>query len=382
MIAKKLRIVATAFFMGAVAVTAAGVLTATPAEAAAVRPAVGKPLQAAINAAKAGHYDEAMSQLRKAEAIGGLSAEEQKIVNQTHDFIAVKSGGSVGVNNAVTAQAKFDTDYRARRYADVIKDADMLRKYNALNTRNMQVIAQAYYLMRDFKGCVKYTKSIGGPALELQMRCAYDAHDDATYRDTLEKLVSATNKPEYWARLIKFSEGAKALSDQQSLDIYRIKYLTKNVQRADDYFAMAQFALQFGFAAEAKGVIDAGMKAGVLKDVRAQRIAKMANDTLASNMRNLPRTVREANASKTGDLLIKLGQDYCGMNRGSDAVAAVKAGIAKGVSDPDNAQIRLGHAYFVAGQKAQALAAFAKVKSKGTNAKLTADLWSLYVRSH
>jgi hypothetical protein len=374
----RMRAVATAFLLGTAAVAAAGVLTATPVEAA-VRATVGKPLQAAIDAAKAGNYSEAMSQLRKAEGAGGLSAEEQKIVNQTRDFITVKSGGAVGVNSALGAQAKLDADYRAGKYREVIADAELLRKYNALGGRNQQIIAQAYYLLRDYDGCVRYTKS--GGMLELQMRCAYEGHDDATYRAALEQLVGSTNKPEYWARLIKYSEGSKALSDHQSLDIYRIKYLTAGAKSADDYFVMAQYALQFGFAAEAQGVINTGIKNKTLGDARAQRLAKMSADTLASNIRNLPRTEKEANASKSGDLLVKLGEDYCGMGRGKDAVAAVQAGIAKGTSDPDNAQIRLGQAYFSAGQKAQAIAAFGKVKGTG-NAALVAHLWSLYAKTH
>lgn len=378
MISKNLRAVATAFLMGTAAVATAGILTATPVQAA-VRSSVGKPLQAAIAAANSGNYNGAMSHLKEAESVGGLSAEEQKYVSQTRDFITVKSGGAVGVNSAVGAQAKLNADYRARKYKDVIADAEVLRKYNALNSKNMQIIAQAYYLMRDFNGCLKYTKSAGGMN-ELQMRCAYEAHDDATYSAALEQLVGATNKPEYWARLIKFSEGAKALSDHQSLDIYRIKYLTGGISRPDDYFIAAQYALQFGFAAEAKGILDVGMSKKIIGDARAQRLVKMASDSVASNLRNLPRTEKEARAAKNGDLLLKLSEDYCGMGRGQDAVSAAQAGIAKGTSDPDNAQIRLGQAYFKAGQKAQAIAAFGKIK-KG-NAALVAKLWSLYVRTH
>lgn len=378
MIPKNLRAVATAFLFGTASVAAATALT-TPVEAA-VRASVGKPLQAAIAAANSGNSSAAMAHIKEAEAVGGLTAEEQKVLAQARDFIAAKSGGSAPVTSATSAQAKFNADYRARRYKDVIADADMLRKYNILNAKNMQVIAQAYYLQRDFAGCVRYAKSIGG-ATELLMRCAYEAHDDATYSAALEQLVASSGKVEYWQRLIKFAEGSKALSDHQSLDIYRIKFRTGVTATADDYFITAQYALQFGFASEAKSVIDAGIAKKVLGDARTQRLVKMANDAIASNQRNLPKTIKEANSAKNGDLLVKLGEDYCGMNKGKEAVDAVKAGIAKGVSDPDNAQIRLGQAYYAAGQKAQALAAFAKV-SGNANAKLTAKLWTLYVKTH
>ena len=42
------------------------------------------------------------------------------------------------------------------------------------------------------------------------MRCAYDAGDDATQRDALEKLVAHTGKAEYWNDLLKMGEAARA----------------------------------------------------------------------------------------------------------------------------------------------------------------------------
>jgi hypothetical protein len=377
---KKLRAVATAFLVGTATVAVAGVMIAVPADAA-VRAAVGKPLNDAKTAMSSGNCTAAMAAVHKAEAAGGLSAEEQKYVTQMKNYIASASKGACGGDSAVGAQAKISADYRAGKYRDVIADADLLRKANAFTAQYQEVVAMAYYNLHEYDNCVRYTKSGGAALLKLQMTCALAAHDDVTYRTALEQLVATTNSPEYWARLIKFSEGAKALSDHQSLDVYRIKYLTGGIKTADDYFVMAQYALQFGFAAEAQGVINAGIKNKVLGDSRTQRLVKMANDAQASNQRNLPRTENEARAAKNGDLLVKLGEDYCGMGRGKDAVAAVQAGIAKGVSDADNAQTRLGQAYFASGQKAQALAAFAKVKGTG-NAALVAHLWSIYVKTH
>ena len=117
----------------------------------------------------------------------------------------------------------------------------------------------------------------------------------------------------------------------------------------------------------------------MLSGDRANRLMSLAKSSAASDLANLPKTVSAANKAKNGDLLVKLGEDYCGMGRYPDAVAAVQAGIAKGVSDKDNAQTRLGQALFGAGQKDAALKAFAKVT--GTpNGQMIARLWVLYVR--
>ncbi|MBU6298529.1 MAG: hypothetical protein KJS68_09825, partial [Alphaproteobacteria bacterium] len=378
------RAVAMALALGTAAAAAAGALTVTPAEAA-VRAAVGKPLQAAQAAAAAGNYKQAMQYVNQAAAVGGLSAEERKIVEQMHDYISVKSGGTVGVDNAISAQAKFDNDYRSGRFRDAINDADLLRKYGALNSANMVVIAQAYYRGGDYAGCVRYAAdhaNLGSDMLELQARCAYETHDDAMMRDALMQLVSSTGKPQYWNQLLKLAESAKGLSDHQTLDIYRIKYMTGSMLGADDYFVLAQFALQFGFAAEAQAVVQKGLESKVLSGDRAVKLLSLAKSTYASNLNNLPRTIAAAKAAKNGDLLVKLGEDYWGMGRYKDAVEAVEAGIAKGkLTDPDNAQLRLGQAEYGAGNKAGALKAFAK-SDGSANDKMTAQLWSLYVRAH
>ena len=383
MIPKKLRAVATALLLGVVTAVAGGALTVTPAQAA-VRAVVGKPLQAAKDAAAAGNYSAAIADVRQAESAGGLTAEEQKIIAQMRQYIEAKSGGSVGVSGSAGAQAKFDADYRAGRYSDAINDADLLRKFGALNGTNMVVIAQAYYRMGSYKECARYAadhSSVGSDMLELQMRCAYEAHDDAMIRSASEQLVAASGTPEHWAQLLKYSESAKALSDHQTLDINRIKYLTSTLKGDSDYFLLATLAIQLGYPSEAVGGIQKGFQVKVLNGDRAMRLFNLAKTSAAADLANLPKTVAAANKATGGDSLVKLGEDYCGMGRYPDAVAAVQAGIAKGVSDNDNAETRLGQALYGAGQKDAALKAFAKAKNT-PNGEMIAHLWSLYVRAH
>ena len=87
---------------------------------------------------------------------------------------------------------------------DAIADEDILRKFGALDGEN--IIAQAYYKVGDYSGCVRYVKShLGGGgqnALELERRCAFENGDADTQRDALEQLVSSTGKPEYWGELL------------------------------------------------------------------------------------------------------------------------------------------------------------------------------------
>lgn len=379
---RRFRAVATAFLIGTAAFAAIAVASSTVAEAASVRAAVGNPLKEAQALAAAGKYEAAMEKVRQAEGVPNKTAAESQIVNQMKEYISVKSGDT---STALGCKAKFAGDYNARRYSSVIEDSSCLRKFGALDGASMQIIAQAYYLSGNKDGCVRYIRENFGSGaseatLELQMRCAFDAGDEDTQRQVLEQLVARTGKAEYWAQLLTASERAKGLNDHATLDLYRIKLLTGAMKGGDDYTLLAKLALSQGFAAEAQNVIEKGLASKALAtDTSAPRLLAMAKGQATANAANLPKSQAAATAAKSGDALVKLGEDEWGAGKAQDAVQLIQAAIAKGVSDPDNAQIRLGMAYLAAGQRGEALKAFAAAK---TDPKwvMIGHLWSLYAR--
>jgi len=77
MIVTKLRAAATALLLGMAVVTAGGILSATPMEAAGVRPAVGNPLNDAMKATRAGNFSAAQNSLRQADGVSGLTETEK-----------------------------------------------------------------------------------------------------------------------------------------------------------------------------------------------------------------------------------------------------------------------------------------------------------------
>ena len=60
----------------------------------------------------------------------------------------------------------------------------------------------------------------------------------------------------------------------------------------------------------------------------------------------MAKNLAAAQAAPKGDPLVKIGEDQWGQGKAKDAVATIKAGIAKGVDDKNNAQIRLGMALY------------------------------------
>jgi hypothetical protein len=383
MTASKLRAVTTAFLLGTATVCGAALVLSSPAVAA-VSAKVGKPLLEAQQLIAKGDYKAAMTKLNEAEAMPGKSAEENKIIAQMKDAIAVKTGDA---STALGAKAKFAGDYNARKYKDVIEDADALKKFNALDGSSMQIVAQAYFLSGDKNGCLKYIKNNfganpGDATLELQMRCAFDAGDTDTQRQALETLVAHTGKQQYWNDLLKMNERGPGMRDHDTLDVYRLKLLTGTINGKDEYTTLAKLALQLQFPAEAQAVIEKAQAANLLKDDLSNKLLALAKSQAAADVANAAKNLAVAQAAPKGDPLVKLGEDQWGEGKGKDAVANIKAGIAKGVDDKNNAQIRLGMALISAGQKAEAQKALDQVKAANPNDKsaMVAHLWSLYAR--
>jgi hypothetical protein len=342
---------------------------------------VGKPLQEAQSLAGSGRCDTAKEKIREAEGVAGKSGAESAVIDQMKQYVDVKCGDA---GSALGAKAKFANDYNAGRYRAAIDDGQLLRKFGALDATNMQIIAQAYYKSGDNNGCVRYIKSNLGSgasqeALELQMRCAYEVGDTDSERDALETLVARTGKPEYWAQLLDASEKTRGLNDHETLDIYRIRLLTGSMRKADDYKLLSELALAFGCAGEAQSVIEKGMNAKVAGVAGNEFFTRLLNTAKAQAAKDAANFAQATASAKTGDALVKLGESQWGVGKGQDTVKLVQAGIQKGVSDKDNAQIRLGMGYLGAGQKESAARAFASVRTD-PKLQVVAHLWSLYAR--
>lgn len=360
------------------------------AHAAGVRPQVGKPLQAAIALANGGNSSAALARVHEAESVGGLTSGEQQAISQTKQFIAAKTGNfSGGGGSATAAKAKFAADYNAGRYSAVTgEDVQLLRKYGSFSYDDQIIVAQAYYLSGRADQAVSLLRSLTSgshpseAALKLMYSAAYKAGDSDAMRTALFSLVSQYNRPEYWTNLLQVSESAKGLKDHQTLDLYRLRLLTGSMKKPDDYTTAAEMALEFGSAAEAANIVQKGLDAKVLSGDRTVKLLNTAKAQATADAANFSKASAAAAKTKTGDDLVKLGEELWGAGRAQDAIGLVQQGIQKGVTDKSNAQIRLGLAYLGAGQKPAAISAFNAVPKEDANNAMIAHLWVIYARAH
>jgi tetratricopeptide (TPR) repeat protein len=375
-----LRSAAAAFLIGSAAVGALAIIAAPQqAAAAGVRPAVGKALNEAIAAAGSGRGSEALAKVHQAESVPSLTPSEQQAISQTKEYIAAKTGQGSG---SAACRAKFANDYSAGRYADVVGgDSDCLRKSGSFSGNDQLIVAQAYYLMGRYQECIRAARAAGGSsANELVMSCAYKSGDSATMRAVLEDLISG-GKTQYWTNYLTSVENTHGLKDHQTLDIYRLRFRTGTMRTQDDYMLAAELALQVGSPQEAVDIVQKGMDAKVMSGDRATRLLNLAKTNTARDQAGMPGLQKAADASKTGDADVKLGEELTGFGKGQDAVAAIQKGIAKGVEDKSNAQMRLGQAYLAAGQRDAAINAFNKVDKNDPAASVVAHVWALYART-
>lgn len=359
------------------------------AEAAGVRPQVGKPLQAAIAAANRGNANDANAAVRQAESVGGLSATEEGAIAQTKAYIAAKTGNFAGGGGSATAaEAKFAADYSANRYSAVTgEDVELLKKYNAFTAQDQIVVAQAYYLSGRAAQAVAYLKPLvsgahpSQDALNLMQSAAYKAGDNDSLRFALERLVEYYPSQKSWGDLLQLAEGAKGLKDPQTLNLYRLRLRTGTMKTPDDYMTAAEMALEFGSAAEAADIVQKGLDAKVLSGDRATKLLNTAKAQAAADAPNFAKTQTTAAKARSGDDLVRLGEEMSGAGKAADAIGVIQQGIQKGPTDKGNAQIQLGLAYLTAGQKPAAISAFGAVPATDTNNAMIARLWTIYARS-
>jgi tetratricopeptide (TPR) repeat protein len=359
------------------------------AEAAGVRPQVGKPLEAAIALANKGNAGAAMAQVHQAESVGGLTASEQSAIAQTKQFIAAKTGNfSGGGGSSTAARAKFAADYNAGRYSAVTgEDIQLLRKYGALTNDDQIIVAQAYYLSGRSDQAVSLLKSLTAgshpteAALKLLYSAAYKAGDNDSMRSALERLVADYNRPEYWGNLLQLAQGAKALNDRQTLNLFRLQIATNSMKNAEDYMTGAEMALEFDSSAEATNIVQKGIDTKVLSGDRSTKLLNTAKAQAAKDQADYQKNLTAAQKAKSGDDLVKLGEQLVGAGRAQDAIGVIQQGIQKGPTDKDDAQIQLGLAYLAAGQKPAAMNAFSAVSKANANNAMIAHLWAVYARN-
>ncbi|WP_223879191.1 tetratricopeptide repeat protein [Chitinimonas arctica] len=386
---------------------------AAAAESQTVRPEIGKPLQAASNLLKAQKYKEALAKIREAEAAAGQTPYEAFVIQRMRGFAAAGAGdaqlaaksleaamasGKMSNGEKLNAmEALVSVFYRAKDYRSTAAWASRYAKEGGSNPQITGLIPQLRYMSGDVAAAAKELlaqvqadeKAGRAPSeekLQLLANCYLKMNDNNGYVVALEKLVARYPKKSYWTDIISRVQRKSGFSERLSLELYRLKFVTENMVTSNDYMEMSQLALQEGFNAEGKKIVDKGFAAGVLgtgnEAERHKRLNDLAAKRVADEQKMLAQLEKEAQAATDGMGLLNLGVNYIGMGQSAKGLALMEQGMAKdGFKRPDDARLRMGIGYLMAGQKPKALQTLKLVKGTDGSADL-ARLWTLYAQQH
>ncbi|TAM54224.1 MAG: tetratricopeptide repeat protein [Paraburkholderia sp.] len=363
-----------------------------------LRPEVGKPLNDAQTLYRAHKYKEALAKIAQAATVPGKTPYENFMVEEMRGAAAVAAGDTglaaqayesllnggklQGEDEQRVTATLAGIYFQERNYPRAIVTAQRYLKAGGSDPQMRTMLVQSYYLSNDCASVVNLlkpsidaqTKAGRAPdesQLQLLGTCAQRTKNDAAYRGALEALVAYHPKQSYWDDLLAAIRNKPGYSSRLDIDTYRLRRATNALTSVDDYMEMTQLALVAGSNAEAKQVIDQGFASGVLgrdpktadREKRLQALAARRASGGADKA-NPPAPVDE------GLNLVFAGQ-------AKDGIAMMDSAIASGkLQHPDQAQLHLGVAYYVAGQKARAVQAFRAVKGTDGSSDL-ARLWLL-----
>ena len=390
------------------ALAACACLATTQAQT--VRPEVGKPLQQAADLLKAGKAKDALAKAREADAASGKTAAEQMMIDRMKGAAAQRAGdnataiqafeslfNSGKLSGAEQAQMAEQIAYAYSQQKDWARTNQWVQKAQAAGSTSAQLKQlQAYAQSQsgDYSAVAKEAQAAVAAAEQagrkpdegdlLRLADAQQRTGQTQARGaTLDKLLAYYPKKEYWSILLGQLPRKTGFSDRFSLDLFRLRLATGNLTKTEDYMEMAQLALQAGYPAEGKSVVEKGFATGALgtgaEGERHKRLRDLAVKAEAETKASIEKDEQEAAAMKDGNQLVQVGYTYVTMGQYDKGIPLIEKGIAKGgLKRPEDAKLRLGLALLQSGKnKPKAVQTLRSVQGTDGAADL-GRLWAVY----
>ncbi len=393
-------------FGGAGAVQAKPDAKTDQAAAGKVGPKVGKPLQEAQALANKGDFQGAMAKINEAQAVENKNPAEQSVIYEFEGYVALH------LNDYVTAAQAYSASYDAgltpadkvaetlstltklyyqnKDYPNAIKYGSVAEQNGSADIAVATLVAQSYYLQKDFTGASKSLHALIDIAnktqapvqedwLKLLQSSEFNNKNSAGVMNATELLLEKFPSDTYWTNAINLIEdtGGK-LSDAERLQLLRLKIKVTKMQ-PPEYTEMAQIALRLGFPGDAKTALEKGFSDASLGSgknaAEHNSLLEQARSAAQSDKSSLPALAKEVANSKKASAQLGLGEAYLTYGQCQNAVDTITQGIGKQViPETDLTLLDLGNAYACNNQTADAVATFNKVP---TSSKLyeVARLW-------
>lgn len=394
----------------AMAADAPAAAPAAPADS--VRPEIFKLVDpAAIKTLMdAKNYPEVKSRIDQASAVPNLTPYETFVINRMRVMVASASGDNALAIASLPAvidsgrltpqeQAQFiqalgNYYYNAKDYANALVWFKRYAKETGDVAKIRPFIIRALYFNNNFEAAkTELIASLqAGEAagtkpeleeLQLYANTAAQTKDNATFLKALEKLVTYYPSDDYWGQLLGRVQGKPGFSVNLQVDALRLQFLAMSKMAPEDYTDLAELDLAAAFPTEAKKVLDAGFANGVLGSgagaAKQKQLRAQATKSAADDQKNIAAGEAAATKSKEGIGLVNLGFAYVTMGDYDKGIDLIQKGIAKGgLKRPEEAKLRLGEAYAMAGRKDEAVKTLATVTGNEGQVDL-AVYWTIWV---
>ena len=297
-------------------------------------------------------------------ASGGADAEEIKLLNHNIAILSAMGGNWAAAETALTAEIAADpnnldsTVNLARAKLELKKEAEAL----PLLQRAIQL-----------------SEAAGKPAPESwyqnALKIAYNTHNDAAVASINAALLQRFPNQTNFKNAIAIYRASGRLPADSLLDLLRLSVASGTAGK-NEFIYLASLADQAGLPGEAKAAIDAGRRASMLGTADGAQIYNANVPKIAADRASLAGDEAKVKSGGTAKLAINLGNAFYGYGEYAKAADMFRAALGKPGVDASLANLRLGEALALAGDKAGATAAFKAVT--GPRAEI-AGLWTSWL---
>ena len=326
----------------------------------------------------------AASQLTASQAIKDDVTTEAAIKTMVDSPFLSAADRPRYINNlAILAQKRRDyvavVKYREQLIAMNPGDADGILNL-ALVYRELKQTPQAIATLGK---AIDAKKAAGGKPDEswyqTRLQMAYDAKT-AEIQPASIALVSDYPTATNWSNVLNIYRDSVNADDQLNLDTFRLMRAAGALGGERIWQEYASTALEKGLPGEAKKVLDEGVAAKKLTGTKPieKEISTVAAPKLKADLASLPGLEREAAKAATGKTALGTGDAYYGYGNYAKAAEMYRLAATKSSgADAATANLRLGAALAMAGDKAGATTAFNAVT--GTPRAQLGKYWLVYL---
>ncbi len=357
--------------------------------------ALADAVSGAQNAAKAGNYAEAIAKAKEADAIQGKPPQLGPLL---HGMIVSWAQSAKNypealamIDRMIASKEGNRDDLLAQGWSIATQAGNTAKRDAYTQALGTNLTPQARLAMasemaksKQHKQAIDWVQPLLVPGQQPRedvlrfLQANYFALNDVNgRRNALEQLVVYYGKADYWKDLLQLARNEKGLTDEQQMDLARLRLAVGDLKTQEDYQDAAQIALVANYPGEAKLIIDKANTAKVLSGERAGRLMKMTNDSVATDTAAIAGLQGKAAADPNSGL--RYSRVLASYGKFAEAEAAVRAAGKGKVADIEGAKVQLGHSLLGQGKRPEATNAYNSV-NRANKWYSIARLWSLFAR--